>query len=178
MDDQGWDEVHKPPHRLVITAAATAPLVTFVPEPGLGQVRREWAERRLVVPEPVAVALALTVGESMVVRSMHLFVGGDPVLTSSTYLPAYLAGSSNTWQRVDAGQLALTEWPAESSYLQDRWRMPRQVESTALGIEPRTPVLEMARPYTVRVSASETVPAGVLVVARSDLVAVRHESGS
>lgn len=189
IDDLAWEGLiekvqgrrsrvsyREPDHRLVI-GAGQAPLGQVAEPPaafmGLpdSRIGRECWQRRDTVPRHFAALLGMPDGEEVVERSILLKADGRPLLVSTSYLPAELADDAS-WQEVEVGQLAGGSLAVEpAGCVEARTRMPRPDERKLLGMT-RAAVIVLSRPYVVR-AAERDLPAGVVVLARSDQVFLR-----
>jgi GntR family transcriptional regulator len=172
-----------PPHRLLI---GTRPLTLEEPKTqfvklaigvGAGSVTREWSESDVEVSKWVARWLELETGATMLMRRLKLFVGGVPILMSTSFLPVGLTGGEG-WRNMEVGQLALTEHAMTTTFVDDWSRMPTREEFERLNMFRGVPVLLVCRPCQVLPSpeAGSAVPAGVMIIARSDHVYICHSA--
>jgi hypothetical protein len=178
VNGRDWDDDFEPPHQLLldVPGGEAGRPVTFVQGPGSGDVTREWAERQVIVPEWVADVLGLRAGDPAVKRTMRLFVGQEPVLMSTSYVPVGLAEDDEGWREAEVGQLALTGSAARPIRFEERSRMPTPAEAELLNLPEEVPVLVLCHPYEVLTDPEASVPAGVLVVARGDRVYLRFRA--
>lgn len=160
------------PHQLPAVRIAEPP-IAFTPDPGAGTVERECAERVAPVPRGFAKLLGLPPDEPLVERAIRLTADGELVLTSTSYLPAELTvGRGPDWRDAEIGQLALTGHTVSVEFAEGRARMPTPTERDELGIPKGVPLKILSYPCRVLVD-DRLVPAGVIVLARSDRVLLR-----
>jgi hypothetical protein len=170
-----------PLHQLAINARSAARhgprtrLIEFTSGAGAGAVTREWREGDVEVPKWVARWLEIEAGATMLRRRLKLFVGGVPILMSTSFLPVGLTGGEG-WRDVEVGQLALTGHTMTTTFVEERTRMSMGEECDELDMPRGVPVLLVSRPYQVLPSSEATSPvrAGVLIVARGDYVYTHH----
>jgi GntR family transcriptional regulator len=172
-----------PPHQLALhvsgrpgdrVAEPERSSFAFVQGLRAGQVRREWIERRAAVHRRLAAVLPLSPEDTVLERAMTLFVGDEPVLTSTSYLPLELPSDADGWRDVPIGELALVGLAAKPAWTDILPRMPTAAECEALAIGRGNPVQYLARPYEVLTGDARSLTAGVLVVARSDRIYLRY----
>ncbi|HEY3259358.1 MAG TPA: GntR family transcriptional regulator [Pseudonocardiaceae bacterium] len=137
-----------------------------------GAERREWSQAAVAVPKRFAALLGLEPGARMIERVMKLAVDGEPILTSTSYLPPELAHNGDGWQDVEVGQLALVGHPVSAELMEEQSRMPTPAQRAALGMPKGVSVKIISYPCQV-LMADRTLPAGVIVLARSDRVRLR-----
>jgi len=164
-----------PVHGLVFdpnpTSRLSEPRAPFRRAGETGTARRRWTVDVVVVPGSVAIEFGLEPESGIVERAMLLTVDDEPVLTSTSYLPADLAGHDDgEWRDADVGQLALTGHDVEALPPRGWPRMPTPEERETLRVDPEgVPVTVVHYPYRVLTDAG-TVRAGVTVTARGDRV--------
>jgi GntR family transcriptional regulator len=158
--DQPADRVAEPP-------------LSFIRGEEAGTEGREWSQASVAVPRRFAALLGLEPGSAMVERVIKLGIDGEPILTSTSYLPVDLADDAEGWQDVEIGQLALIGHAVTSELTEEQSRMPTPAERAALGMPRGVSVKIISYPCQVLVAPDRTVAAGVIVLARSDRVRLR-----
>lgn len=169
----------EPAYRLVIklhqtqadnlTDRVAEPPLSFVRGQTAGTERREWSQAAVAVPRRFAALLGLEPGARMVERVMKLAIDGEPILTSTSYLPVDLAVDDEGWQDVEVGQLALLGHTVTSEVLEEQSKMPTPAERTTLGMPKGVSVKIISYPCQVLLP-DRTVAVGVIVLARGDRV--------
>jgi chorismate-pyruvate lyase len=117
-----------------------------------GAAHRRYRQGTVAVPRRFARLLGLPPGEVMVERVITLIVDGEPLLASTSYLPPELADDADDaegWQQVEIGQLALPGHAVRSTFVEEWTRTGTSTE--------------------------RTVPAGTIVLARTDRVRLRWD---
>jgi hypothetical protein len=84
---------------------------------------RECSQRTASVPRQFATLLGLEVGGLMVERVIKLLVDGQPILTSTSYLPIELGLADNLedWHNVDIGGFAVVGYAAIPAGFMESW---------------------------------------------------------
>jgi GntR family transcriptional regulator len=172
--------IREPAYRLVIQLhrAQAGYRNDLVAEPPLSFIRsttaqeqREWREGEVEVPRQFAAMLGLEPLVRMLAREMKLTIDGEPILTSTSYLPPDLVGDEG-WRDVEIGQLALIGHEIISEYLEDEHRMPTPTERATLGM-PKGVLMKIIS-HRCRVLLNDwTMRTGVIVLARHDRVRMR-----
>lgn len=139
--------------------------------PRAGTEHRGWTENEVTVPRQFAMMLGLESGARMLERVMTLTIDGEPVLTSTSYLPVDLTGGPG-WMDVHIGRLALIGYDLVSGYLEDESRRPTPTERAALGMPKGVLLHIIVHPWRVLMDDG-TVPAGVIILIRRDRVRLR-----
>ena len=139
-----------------------------------GAAERQCSQHPVVVPRMFARLLDLQPGDTMLERVITLFVDGEPVLTSTSYLPVELADDDQRWHAVDIGKLALIGHTVTSEFTEERTRMPAPTEVDSLHIPRGVALKVLSLPYQVQVG-EQTMPAGVIVLARGDRVLLQWD---
>jgi DNA-binding GntR family transcriptional regulator len=152
----------------------TEPPISFVGGPDTGAPQRRAEQRRTAVPRIFATLLDIEPGRILVERAITLSVGGEPILTSTSYLPPEAAGDDPRWREVEVGELAVVGHQVLAEPVEDRVRMPVPAESDALRIGRGVPVRVLSRRCRVMLD-DQPVPAGVIVLARGDRVFLRWD---
>jgi hypothetical protein len=137
------------------------------------RVERSYDQGSVAVPREHAVLLGLTPRTVMETRTITVStVGGFTALTSTTYLPP---GSTDVrpWHEVEVGELAfLGGTVSADEFVEQRSRYPTPAERKALRMNGATPVVVVSHRCQVLVGGL-VFPAGVIVLARGDLVTFR-----
>jgi len=172
-----------PAYRLVINQTQAGRPTDWVAEPPLsirrpetGSEKRKWTESTVAVPRGYAASLGLEPHAKMVQRVMKLTIDGEPILTSTSYLPVDLAEHGTEdgtgWRDAEIGQLALNGYVVTSEFMEDQNRMPAPTERAALGM-PKNVLIRIISHQCQVLMADQTILAGVIVLARSDRVCLR-----
>lgn len=152
----------------------TEPPISFVGNRDTGDPQRRAEQRRTAVPPIFAALLGIEPGRIVIERALTLAVGGEPILTSTSYLPPEATGDDPQWRDVEVGELAVVTHPVQADPVEDRIRMPVPAESDALRIGRGVPVRVLSRRCRVMLEG-QLVPAGVIVLARGDRVFLRWD---
>jgi GntR family transcriptional regulator len=171
-----------PAYRLVVklhqtqaghpTDRVAEPPMSFLRGLETGTEQREWSQGTVEVPGRFAALLDLERGVTMIERVMTLIVNGEPILTSTSYLPVDLSDDGEGWQDAEIGQLALIGHAVTSKFMEEQSRMPTPTERTTLGMAKGVLVKIISHPCQVTM-ADRTVATGVIVLARNDRVRLR-----
>jgi DNA-binding GntR family transcriptional regulator len=148
-------------------------VVSFLQGLNTAPMRRHW-DVDSVVPGRYGRRLGLEPHAIMLRRTLVMSNDIEPVLMASSFLPINAAGETAGWLDGLIGDLAVFGLPATAGHVTMDYRAPMIAEAKALAIPRGIPVFVLSRPYQVLPGAdpSQSMPAGVLVVARSDRVCV------
>jgi Bacterial regulatory proteins, gntR family len=171
--------IRQPAHRLVVHQAqaghpqVTEPPLTWLPGGRTRKERRKWNESTVPLPRGYALLLDLEPRVAMLERTMRLIIDEDTVLASISYLPVDLAGAGKAWQKVEIGQLAVSGYGVTSEFMEFHERMPTPTERDLLGMPKNVLINIVSHPCRVLKPPESKVRAGVIVLARSDLIRMR-----
>jgi GntR family transcriptional regulator len=148
------------------------PPFTFLRTPETATEQHQWEPQiEVTVPRQFAALLGLEPRTRMLSRSVKVSMDGEPILTSTSYVPLELADDQG-WQDVQAGQLAVVGHEVRSEFLEDEQRMPTPTERAGLGM-PKGISLKIISHRCQVALPDRFVRAGVIVLARTDRVRLR-----
>lgn len=151
-------------------AGLAEPSSTFIRTPKTEQ--HEWEPQiEITVPRQFAALLGLEPRTRMISRSVKVRIDGEPILTSTSYVPVELADDEG-WQDAEVGQLAVVGHEVRSEFLEDEHRMPTPTERAALGM-PKGTLLKIISHRCQVAAPGRLMRAGVIVLARIDRVRLR-----
>lgn len=174
--------IREPAYRFVIqlhqsqtgypAGSLAEPPFTFIRTPETAREQHEWEPQiEVTVPRQFAALLGLAPRTRMLSRSVKVRIDGEPILTSTSYVPVELADDKG-WQDVEAGQLAVVGHEVMSEFLEDEHRMPTPTERIALGMPKGISLTIISHRCQVALP-DRLVRAGVIVLARKDRVRTR-----
>jgi hypothetical protein len=127
------------------------------------------------LPRQFATLLGLDPDVVMLERVITLFIDGEPLLSSTSYLPVELMDDSKQWHEVAIGQLAVTDHAVISAEFMESWsRWPTAAERTLFNIPKGAdrPANLYTQTHHVHIDGRQ-LAAGVIVLARGDRVVLR-----
>lgn len=156
------------------------PAIALIPADG-SKIDTRWHEGEYQVPEWDSERLGIDTGTKLRTYRMTLLIDGEPILTSTSFVPSDLLTGPVTWQRkppdgelaLDVGELALAGASLTFDNISTYSRNPTLDESEPLEPVPGIPVYVTYR--QCQVTPVRRVPATsgracVVVVARTDRV--------